>query len=300
MIPNMKFAARVSGTRITFPSGPKAETMRNTIATLMMIALAAPSHGAARTEAGERSDPPTAWESFAGWRRWGEWKREAVAGYAVDYLYSGVLVRRNTARAAFFGKLGFAYLGADVEYAAFKGELPDSVPQGGTSGNLGWGVSVGADFLRYRLGSAPYALPEHFWAERDLEAKYFARGADGSRVVRLFEKDAAPSLEHRVEARFGALRYALTFSPGAYKAPLHFAALDGLPGGFGTWGMGALLVPGDFIPGIWYRMRDFEVARVRIGGTPRALRFVPCRITYFRAVRSQFRLAWNGEAALDL
>ncbi len=304
-------AADADGTLIAFSGGTEIGRLDGDRARALLDshpeaerALAAAPR--ARSEASGAA-AATAWPTGAELLRWGAWKQEAAAGYAVDYLYSGVLVRRNIFRGGAFAKFGFAYLGADAEFASFKGELPDSVPHAGEAGHFGWGLQIGVDFLRYRLGSTPYALPEYFWAEKDLEGKYFTRneappagGAGGTEVVRLFDKDAKPSLEHRIEAKAGPFRYALTIAPGVYKTPLHYAALDGLPGGFGTWGMGALIASGTVIPGIWYRLRDFELGRVNIGGASRAIRFVPCRIEYFRAVRSQFRLAWSGEAALDL
>ena len=233
------------------------------------------------------------------WARWGEWKQEAVVGYDVDWLYSGVLVRRNKAKAYFRDRFGPIYVGTGAEYASFKGDLADSVPYARKAARFGWEVEIGIPFLRYRVASAPYALPEYFWAERDLEGKYFSPDR-GEKVVRVLENGAVPSLEHTLAAKAGPLRYSFILAPGAYKSPLHFAALDGLPAGFGSFGMGALITPDGFIPGLWFQCRDFELARMRFGQSSRSLRFVPGRIAYFRAVRSQFSLAWSGAVAMDL
>lgn len=255
---------------------------------------------AAPAAVSQDSRPATLLSAAVDWRSWGAWKQEIAGSYAVDYLYSGVLVRRNQARAEAIRKFGFLYLGAGVDLATFKGDLADSVPYSAGAGSFGWSVSIAIDFLRYRLVSSPFALPEYFWAERDLESKYLFRGSRDPQVVRILDPGSGPSLEHMVEAKAGPFRYSATFAPGAYRAPLHYAALDDLPAGFGSWGLGALFAPGGFIPGLWFRCPDFTVANPRFGDGPRPLRFSPGRIEYFRAQRSQFRLAWSGELALDL
>ena len=272
-------------------------TARDFLARHSSLADALRSAPAAASEQGR---PGTLISATDDWRSWGAWKQEVAGGYAVDYLYSGVLVRRNQARAEAFRKFGLLYLGVGGDYVDFKGDLADSVPYASGAGHIGWSLSVGIDFLRYRIASSPFALPEYFWAERDLESKYFARGARDPQVVRILEPGSGAALEHRVEAKAGPFRYAATYAPGAYRAPLHYAALDGLPAGFGSWGLGALFTPSGFIPGLWFRCPDFTVANLKFGDGPRPLRFSPGRLAYFRAQRSQFRLAWSGELALDL
>lgn len=233
------------------------------------------------------------------WIRFGRWKEGLVLGYRVDYLYSDVLVRRNILSGGFLKRLGPLYAGAGAEQAAFTGDLADSVPYAKGAAAAGWHVEAGTYFLRYRLSGGRAALPEWFWSERGLEGKYFARGdGGGAKVVRILEPGSAPGLEHRLEARFGALRYAWVAAPSAYLRPLHLASLDDLPGVLGTWGMGALLTPEGFIPGAWYQVRAFTLARARLGGASLPLQGSPGRITCFRSARNHFRVAWAGELRL--
>lgn len=261
----------------------------------------APAYRGEATASGA-STWPAAFLAHGDWLRLGRWEEGVTAGYRVDYLFSGVLVRRNRVGGGFRKRIKGIYVGVDLAYTSFKGELPDSLPHAAKAGPLGWGMELGFDFLRYRLGRAPLALPEYFWAEKDLEEKYFDRktGGDGATLVRIFDASAEPAWEHEVHVKAGALRYSLAFAPEAYKSPLHTLALDDLPGVLGTWGMGALLVPEGFIPGGWYRFEPVTLARIDIGGRAHPIRFGAGRITYFRSVRNHFSLAWTGELRMEL
>jgi hypothetical protein len=238
--------------------------------------------------------------------RMGHWDERASIDYDVDYLYSGTLIRRNRAEVSFVKKISIAYLGADVDYLSFKGELSDSVPYAAKASSFGWGVRVGFDFIRYHLQSSPYALPEYFWTESDLNAKYFARAnpaGPAATVVKIFTATAPPGLVHSVEARFGALRYTVTVAPDVYTSPIHYLALDDLPGLIGTWGMGLVKTPDGFIPGAWYRFAPVGLSGIKLGGesgTRIPISLGLGRISYFRADRSQFRLAWSGELIFGL
>lgn len=256
-------------------------------------------------EAGAAGGKATWLSSFLAegdWLRLGRWEERLAVEYRVDYLYSDVLVRRNRVGGALFKRFKGVYLGGDFAFHAFKGELADSVPRASEAGAMSFGLDIGVDFLRYRLGRAPLVLPEYFWAEKDLEGKWFARRspAPGTTVVRLFEDGAAPAWEHAVEAKLGALRYSLSLAPEAYKSPIHQASLEDLPGVLGTWGMGALLTPDGFIPGGWYRFHPLTLHRFSLLGASRPVQFWPGRITYYRSARDQFRLAFAGELRLGL
>jgi hypothetical protein len=236
------------------------------------------------------------------WGRLGRWEENLTLGYAVDYSYSGVLVRRGRVDAALVKKFGFLYVGAELGYLSFKGELADSVPYAAKAGNLAGGARLGADFVRYHLQWAPSPLPEYFWAESDLRGKYFGRGAGGmqTKVVKIFENAEPPSLAHSLETRLGALRYTLTVAPDIYKAPIHYVAFEDLPGFLGTWGMGMVLTPEGLIPGGWYRFAPIGVAAIRLGERAVPVKVGLGRISYFGSDRSQFRVAWSGELIFGL
>ncbi|HLP41819.1 MAG TPA: hypothetical protein VK465_09960, partial [Fibrobacteria bacterium] len=179
---------------------------------------------------------------------------------------------------------------------------PDSVPYAAKAGRIGGGLRIGFDYVRYHAQYAPYALPEYFWTESDLESKYFARNgaaaADPTQVVKIFEAQSPPSLAHSLETRVGAFRYTLTVAPDIYRSAIHYIALDDLPGVFGTWGMGMVATPEGFIPGGWYRFAPIRLAAMSLGGRP--LNLAPGRFSYFRSDRSLFRVAWSGELAFGL
>ncbi|MDB5050881.1 MAG: hypothetical protein JWO30_3952 [Fibrobacteres bacterium] len=236
------------------------------------------------------------------WGRLGHWDENLTLGYGLDYSFSGVLVRRGRAEAAFVKKLAFLYVGGEVDYLSFKGELPDSVPYAAKAGHLGGGLRLGVDFVRYHLQWAPLPLPEYFWAESDLRGKYFGRGTAGgeTKVVKIFESTSPPSLAHSVEARLGALRYTVTVAPDIYKAPIHYIAFDDLPGFLGTWGMGMVVTPDGFIPGGWYRFAPVGLTAMQLGDQAIPISVGLGRIAYFGSDRSQFRVAWSGELIFGL
>ncbi|MDB5104382.1 MAG: hypothetical protein JWP91_2071 [Fibrobacteres bacterium] len=236
------------------------------------------------------------------WDRLGHWDESLTLGYAMDYSYSGVLVRRGRTEAALVKKFGFIYVGAEASYVSFKGELSDSVPYAAKAGRFGGGARIGADFVRYHLQWAPLPLPEFFWTESDLRGKYFGRNAGTSptKVVKIFENAAPPSLAHSVETRMGAFRYTVTVAPDIYKAPIHYAAFDDLPGFLGTWGMGMVVTPEGFIPGGWYRFAPVALTSISLGEQGIPLSLGLGRISYFGSDRSQFRVAWSGELIFGL
>jgi hypothetical protein len=119
-------------------------------------------------------------------------------------------------------------------------------------------------------------------------------------VVKIFEAENPPALAHSLETRLGAFRYTVTLAPDVYRSALHYAALDDLPGVFGTWGMGMVVTPEGYIPGGWYRFAPIRLAGLSLGGESRSLSLAPGRISYFRSDRSLFRVAWSGELQFDL
>lgn len=266
-------------------------------------ALSGSATAGGNSESENASSPLAGLFEDGAWKRFGHWEEKAAINYGLDYLYSGVLVRRNRLDVSMLKKvMDVLYLGAEASYLAFEGELPDSVPYAGKAGKFGWGISLGMDFLKYRLRSSPFALPDYFWTERNLDRKYFARNSPGgvTKVVKIFEMNAPPGLEHNIQVKAGVLRYELTLAPDTYRSALHLVALDDLPGVLGTWGMGVLRTPDGFIPGGWYRFSAIGLANIPLGEDSYPLRFSPGRITYFRAYRNQFRIAWNGELTFGL
>lgn len=236
------------------------------------------------------------------WGRLGHWDENITLGYGLNYSYSGVLVRQQRVTGGFVKKFSFLYIGGETEYESFKGELPDSVAYAAKAGTLGAGFRIGIDYIRYHIQWSPFALPDYFWTESDLRGKYFARGAgtEPTKVVKIFESTAPPTLSHSLEARAGVFRYTLTVAPDAYRAPIHFLALDDLPGFLGTWGMGVVLTPDGLIPGGWFRLAPIGISSLRVGDGEMPVKIGLGRLAYFGSGRSQFRIAWSGELTFGL
>ncbi len=107
-------------------------------------------------------------------------------------------------------------------------------------------------------------------------------------------------MAHSLETRLGAFRYTLTVAPDIYRSPIHYVALDELPGLFGTWGMGMVMTPEGYIPGGWYRFAPIRLMGLSMGSGNMPLSLAPGRLSYFRSDRSLFRIAYSGELMFGL